>query len=59
LKAGLEARIIEDIGARRAVSTRGKRRERSIKARPRPKFPVRKPGVKARSITMEKEPIVC
>lgn len=51
--------MITEIGARGAQRTNGHHRERSIKARPRPKFPVRKPGVKAAKLRVSSEVIVC
>jgi hypothetical protein len=38
------AALIARIARTRAVRTRGQTRERCLKARPRPKFPIRKPG---------------
>lgn len=38
--------MLADIGQAKAVSSRGKSKERTIKRKPRPRFPVRKKGTK-------------
>ena len=47
--------MLRAMGAGKVCSSRGKSTERSIKRKPRPRFPVRKPGVKAKRRDAKRE----
>jgi hypothetical protein len=46
--------MMEDIGRSKTVSNRGKSKSRTIKSKPRPRFPVRKRGTKSVANVFEK-----
>jgi len=43
--------MLRDIGSSKAGSSRGRSKERTIKSKPRPKFPVRKLGAHPKAST--------